>query len=146
MCNLMRRSLSSLAAGLILVGFAWGACPQGDLNGDCEVDYHDLKHLADQWLLPPGSAADLDGLNGVEARDFALLAGKWGQGGIPLVINEVTVIGSRCVPFPQAIAALASGEVEVADLISRRFPLHEALKALKEAESTENIKVLIDVK
>jgi threonine dehydrogenase-like Zn-dependent dehydrogenase len=80
---------------------------------------------------------------------YAAPAGGPGQGGgvdlAPLVINEVTVVGSRCGPFPQAIAALESGEVEITDLISRRFPLREALKALNEAELPRNIKILIDV-
>ena len=63
----------------------------------------------------------------------------------PLVINEVTVVGSRCGPFGEAIAALAAGEVEVADLITARFPLQRGLDALAAAASGENIKVIIDV-
>ncbi len=63
----------------------------------------------------------------------------------PLVINEVTVVGSRCGPFPEAIAALAAGQIEVSDLITARFPLQRGLDALAAAASGENIKVIIDV-
>jgi len=64
----------------------------------------------------------------------------------PLVIDEITVVGSRCGPFDEALEALATGEVDVADLVSRRMPLTEALEALTEACRAENIKVLIDVR
>ena len=71
-----------------------------------------------------------------------------GAGGLdlaPLVINEVTVVGSRCGPVPDALRALLRREVDVSALISRRFPLSEAAAALEAARSSENIKVLIDV-
>jgi len=82
-------------------GPAWAACPKGDLNGDCSIDFQDVAALAEQWLSPPGGPADLDGLNGVETRDFAMLAGKWQQEGIPLVINEVLASNSGGYTDPQ---------------------------------------------
>ena len=68
------RILPSLMMVLFVVGPGWGACPKGDLTGDCRIDYMDVKALAEQWLAPPGELADIDGLNGVEWRDLALLA------------------------------------------------------------------------
>ncbi len=54
----------------------------GDLNGDCKVDFADLKVLCEQWLQPPGiPSADIapqpngDGI--VNFLDFALLAENW---------------------------------------------------------------------
>ena len=64
----------------------------------------------------------------------------------PLVINEITVIGSRCGPFPVAIRALAGGEVDVAPLVSGEFPLAEGPAALKAAADPQNLKVLLDVR
>lgn len=72
-------------------------------------------------------------------------AGRAAMNLAPLVINEVTLVGSRCGPFPEAIAALAAGEIEVSDLITARFPLQRGLDALAAAASGENIKVIIDV-
>jgi 2-desacetyl-2-hydroxyethyl bacteriochlorophyllide A dehydrogenase len=63
----------------------------------------------------------------------------------PLVVNEITVVGSRCGPFADAIAALATGRVEVDAMISRRFPLDRALEALQAAHEPGAIKVLLQV-
>ncbi|MFW6132487.1 MAG: MDR/zinc-dependent alcohol dehydrogenase-like family protein [Planctomycetota bacterium] len=63
----------------------------------------------------------------------------------PVVIDEVTVVGSRCGPFDRTIRALAAGEVEVTDLVSARYPLSDAPAALDAARDRENLKVLIDV-
>jgi threonine dehydrogenase-like Zn-dependent dehydrogenase len=63
----------------------------------------------------------------------------------PVVINEVTIVGSRCGPFPDALRALARRHVDVSALISRRFPLREGLAALEAAGRQDVIKVLIDV-
>jgi len=51
----------------------------GDLNGDCTVDWEDIRLFAQDWLDPAssGSKADLNGLNRVNMGDFALLAGNW---------------------------------------------------------------------
>ena len=40
------------------------------------------------------------------------IAGNYAVNLAPIVIDEVTVVGSRCGPFPRAIEALASGEVD----------------------------------
>jgi len=63
----------------------------------------------------------------------------------PVVIDEISVIGSRCGPFAPAIGALDSGEIEVTDLISCRFDLDHGIEALQAAADGRNIKVLIDV-
>jgi threonine dehydrogenase-like Zn-dependent dehydrogenase len=73
-------------------------------------------------------------------------AASGGMNLAPLVIDEVTVVGSRCGPFPDAIAALANRKVDVSALISKEFPLAEAPAALAAARSARNIKVLLDVK
>ena len=80
--------LSLTAVFFVVFGSVWAACPDGDLTGDCGVDFDDVRTFADQWLYPSGSFADIDGLSGVEGRDFAMLAGKWGQSGIPLEITN----------------------------------------------------------
>jgi threonine dehydrogenase-like Zn-dependent dehydrogenase len=63
----------------------------------------------------------------------------------PVVIDEITVVGSRCGPFAPAIEALDSGAVEVTDLISCRFDLNHGIEALQAASDGRNIKVLIDI-
>jgi threonine dehydrogenase-like Zn-dependent dehydrogenase len=62
----------------------------------------------------------------------------------PLVINEITVVGSRCGRFPPTLQALADDRVDVRALISARFPLARADEALRAAASSGTLKVLIE--
>jgi threonine dehydrogenase-like Zn-dependent dehydrogenase len=62
----------------------------------------------------------------------------------PLVIDEITVIGSRCGPFKPALKALADGRIDVKPLISAVFLPEEAKKAFAVAKNRNTLKVLID--
>ena len=62
------------------------------------------------------------------------------------VIDEVTIVGSRCGPFPPALAALASGRIDVRPLISAVYPFNEAMKAFERAGEKDTVKVLLDFK
>jgi threonine dehydrogenase-like Zn-dependent dehydrogenase len=63
----------------------------------------------------------------------------------PFVIDEVTLVGSRCGPFDRALQALERGEVQVQRLISDRFDLSRGLEALDRAQTRGVLKVLLDV-
>jgi threonine dehydrogenase-like Zn-dependent dehydrogenase len=58
----------------------------------------------------------------------------------PVVVDEVTLVGSRCGPFRPAIELLASGAVQVKPLISRVARLEEYESAF--AEARRALKVL----
>jgi 2-desacetyl-2-hydroxyethyl bacteriochlorophyllide A dehydrogenase len=60
----------------------------------------------------------------------------------PIVVDEVTLIGSRCGPFPKALDLLTAGTIEVAPLISARYPLTEWRQAFDAARTC--LKVLLD--
>jgi threonine dehydrogenase-like Zn-dependent dehydrogenase len=62
-----------------------------------------------------------------------------------IVVDEVTLVGSRCGPFAPALALLAEGRVDVRPLVHARFPLHEAVAAFAEAARPGVMKVLVDV-
>lgn len=62
-----------------------------------------------------------------------------------LVVDEITVVGSRCGPFGPALDLLAERRVEVADLISDRFPLSRAMEAFDRAAARGTLKVLLKV-
>jgi alcohol dehydrogenase len=51
----------------------------------------------------------------------------------PVVVDEVTLVGSRCGPFAPALGLLASGAVKVKPLISRVATLDEHAAAFTEA-------------
>jgi alcohol dehydrogenase len=61
----------------------------------------------------------------------------------PIVVKELTVIGSRCGPFPRALALLRSGCVDPRPLISRTFSLKDAAKAIRYAQERGVMKVLL---
>lgn len=61
----------------------------------------------------------------------------------PLVIDEITVIGSRCGPFLPALEALERGQIRTFPMIDARFPLSEAPRALERAGTTGTLKVLV---
>jgi len=63
----------------------------------------------------------------------------------PIVVDEVTISGSRCGPFGRAIQALEVGEVKVEHLISDRFPLARGVEAMCRAAEPGVLKVILDV-
>ncbi|HEY0983106.1 MDR/zinc-dependent alcohol dehydrogenase-like family protein [Schlesneria sp.] len=62
----------------------------------------------------------------------------------PLVIDEITVVGSRCGPFPPAIRALAEQRIDVESLIDATYPLNESLAAFERARTRPTLKLLLD--
>ena len=62
----------------------------------------------------------------------------------PVVIDEVTIVGSRCGPFDRAIEALEAGSISVLPMISERFDLSDGVDALEAAKRRGMLKVLID--
>lgn len=63
----------------------------------------------------------------------------------PVVIDELTVVGSRCGPFPKAIDALARKVIDVRPLLAARYPLDEAEAAFAYASRKGVAKVILDV-
>jgi threonine dehydrogenase-like Zn-dependent dehydrogenase len=61
----------------------------------------------------------------------------------PAIVNEVTLVGSRCGRFEPAIRMLASGKVHVQGLISEELPLDRAPEAFKRAATKGVLKVLL---
>jgi len=61
----------------------------------------------------------------------------------PIVVKELTVVGSRCGPFATAIALLGSNEVDPRTLVTRTFPMNEAPKAIRFAQKPDVMKVLL---
>ena len=61
----------------------------------------------------------------------------------PIVVKELTLVGSRCGPFAKALALLRSGKVDPTPLITRTFPLAEAETAIQFAQKKGVMKVLL---
>jgi threonine dehydrogenase-like Zn-dependent dehydrogenase len=60
------------------------------------------------------------------------------------VVNEITVVGSRCGRFEPALAALRGGHVNPLPLIDKVFPAEQALHAFEAAQAPGVFKVLLD--
>ncbi len=64
----------------------------------------------------------------------------------PLVIDELTLVGSRCGPFPPALSAQAARRIDVSPLIHSRYALRDGLAALSAASRPGVLKVLLDMR
>ena len=62
----------------------------------------------------------------------------------PVVVDEVTIVGSRCGPFDRALDALSRGLADVKPLISERFNLSDGVRALERAGEPGVLKVLLE--
>jgi len=61
----------------------------------------------------------------------------------PVVVHEITLVGSRCGRFAPAIELLRQRKVDVSAMIAARFPLSEAAAAFAEAARPGVLKVLL---
>lgn len=103
---------------------------------------------ADLVIEATGSASGLEAaLQLVRPRGTIVMkstiAGRHEISLTPLVIKEITVIGSRCGPFRRALTALATGAYPVEQLIDGRYSLDQAEEAFRHAASKGALKILV---
>jgi threonine dehydrogenase-like Zn-dependent dehydrogenase len=63
----------------------------------------------------------------------------------PVVINEITVLGSRCGRFAPALDSIATRKIDPRSLISATLPLDDGPRAFREAANPSNFKILLKV-
>ena len=61
----------------------------------------------------------------------------------PVVVDEITVLGSRCGPFRPAIEALSRRDVDVYPLIDARMKLEDGVAAMQRAQQSGVLKVIL---
>ncbi len=71
------------------------------------------------------------------------LHGLVGMDTAPVIVNEITLVGSRCGRFEPAIELLKSRVINVADMISESMPLSRAATAFRRAAQKGVLKVLL---
>ncbi len=114
-------------------------------------DASDLRHIEEDFPLVVEATGSPTGLalgqQMTEPRGTLVLKSTFhGAAPVetwPIVVKEINVIGSRCGPFAKAIALLRSGKVDPRPLITRRFPLAEASTAIRFAQQSGVMKVLL---
>ncbi len=62
----------------------------------------------------------------------------------PVIVNEITLVGSRCGRFEPALELLEQGVIPAARMISARFPLRDAVRAFARATRPGTMKVLLE--
>jgi threonine dehydrogenase-like Zn-dependent dehydrogenase len=61
-----------------------------------------------------------------------------------LVVDEITLLGSRCGVFGPALELLRRGDVAVHQMITKVFPLEQGLEAFKYLDESSALKVLLE--
>jgi threonine dehydrogenase-like Zn-dependent dehydrogenase len=108
-------------------------------------------HPADVVVEATGSPAGFDLARRLVRPAGTLVLKSTFAGALPafdassLVVDEVTLVGSRCGPFAPALALLRAGRVDVASLLHARYPLDEGVAALEHAGRKGVLKVLIQM-
>jgi len=112
---------------------------------------NDLKRVAEKYRLVVEATGSPTGLalaqQMTEPRGTLVLKSTF-HGTVPvetwpIVVKEITVVGSRCGPFTKAVALLRSGKADPRQLITRTFPLAKAPAAITCAQQRGVMKVLL---
>lgn len=61
----------------------------------------------------------------------------------PVVVDEISIVGSRCGPFREALQLLETKSIDVASLTTRRFKIDQGLEAVSFAGRKGVLKVLL---
>lgn len=61
----------------------------------------------------------------------------------PVIVNEITLVGSRCGRFEPAIELLREGRVDLESMLHAEYPLEQAPAAFAEAARSGVLKVLL---
>jgi threonine dehydrogenase-like Zn-dependent dehydrogenase len=155
LAQLIARVLRTALPGVVMYGKHKDKLQQAAVTGiDTRIvrgDASDLKRVKDNFALVVEATGSPSGLtlaqHMTEPRGTLVLKSTFhGAAPVetwPLVVKEITLVGSRCGPFAKAIALLRSGKVDPRPLIARTFPLSEAPAAIQFAQQPGVMKVLL---
>ena len=60
-----------------------------------------------------------------------------------VVVDEITIVGSRCGRFAPALDLLAQGLINTNDMVSDEFPLSDGVNAMEHSAKKGVLKVLL---
>lgn len=63
----------------------------------------------------------------------------------PIVIDEITVLGSRCGQFAPALRLLENHRIDFTPFITKVYPIDDAIEAFEANKSKESLKILIRI-
>ena len=102
-----------------------------DIAIDCSGQASGFE-LARQLLRPRGTLVLKSTFHGAQTLAMA-----------PLIIDEITVVGSRCGPFAPALRLLEQQLIDVDTLLDAEYPLAQGIEAFKRAITPGTLKVQI---
>ena len=148
--QLVAQVLALTGSDLTLLGRHQGKLDVAGRRGIAIAKENDAERLrgADVVVDCTGSASGLAlAASLVRARGRIVLKstfhGAQSVAMTPLVVDEVTLIGSRCGPFPAALRLLQRNLVDVESLITDCLPLSLGVQAFEQAQSSGVLKVLL---
>ncbi len=151
LAHLIAHALKPTGCRLKLFGkHAWKVRLLKERGIDATIDRSETEgRRFDVVVEASGSPAGFnEGLSLVKPRGTIVLkstyAGSFPFNPAAVVVNEITLIGSRCGGFSAAIAFLERERIDLSYLISRRYPLREGLAAFSAAQSSDAMKIVID--
>jgi threonine dehydrogenase-like Zn-dependent dehydrogenase len=128
-------------ADKLAIAAGWGICVQradtpwqgrpADVVVEC-TGHPDGFTLARQLLRPRGTLILKSTYHGRLSVDMSAL-----------VVDEITLVGSRCGPFAPALRLLATGLVDPRPLITATYPLNEGVEAFARAATPGVLKILL---
>lgn len=63
----------------------------------------------------------------------------------PVVINEITILGSRCGRFEPAMRLISSGKIDFSEMISGIYQIEDAVSAFEANNSRDTVKILLKI-
>lgn len=128
-CSSPDAAMLDLAMGLVR--------PRGKivLRGSLSLGSNAGDSSARQRPLDPTAASPLASNQPAEAKPLDLL---------PIITNELEVIGARGGRIADAIAALEAKRYDVGSLITRRFKLDDAVAAMRAASEPDAMKIVVE--
>jgi len=113
---------------------AFGIEPMADIVVDATGSASGLK-TAISLCRPKGTIVLKTTITGAYTVDLA-----------PVVINEQTIIGSRCGSFEKGVRLMAHyPDMDLSPLITTRYPIREAVSAFRHAQQPDAIKVVLEM-
>ena len=149
---LMAQVMAKLNASVRLVGHHADKLARCERWGIKHRHVNDVGRRADQDIGvectgdPSGLALAMDF---VRPRGTVVLKSMHAGGDTPslapVVMKEISLLGSRFGPIGEAVSMIARGDVDVVSLISKRMSLNEGPALLRSAAQPEVIKLLVEM-
>jgi alcohol dehydrogenase len=114
-----------------------------------EIARDSLPHAAYDWVVDAtGSAAGLRSAAAMVRPRGTLILKSTVHGAVPIdtapiIVNEITLVGSRCGRFEAALPWIANPAIRLEEMLAGRFPLAEAPRAFAVAAQRGTLKVLL---